>query len=88
MKKLIFVLSLVLVLGSGVKGFAATCTEDELKAKVTTLMTVIQDICQKDPEKCQKVSTEMQAKLGELQKEPTVDKLCKFYDDFLNELQK
>lgn len=87
MKKLIFALSLVLILGSGVKGFAA-CTEDELKVKVNNLMTVLQDICQKDPEKCQKVSAEMQARLGELRKDPTMDKLCKFYDDFLDELKK
>lgn len=89
MKKLALItLSLLLLSGYVSKSLADTCTEEELQGKITALMMVIQDVCQKDPEKCQKVSTEMQTRLDGLRKDPSVDKLCRFYDDFLQGLQK
>ncbi len=87
MKKIIMFLSIALVLGFKSVSFAA-CSEEELKSKITTLMSGIQEVCKQDPDKCQKISVEMQTKLSEVQKDPNLDKLCKFYDDFIAELKK
>lgn len=86
MKKLIALAALVSC-SAAFSGFAsAACTQEEVMQKIQDIQTKMQALASKDPQKLQKLSTDMQTKATELAKDPSPDAACAYYDEVLKQL--